>query len=285
MVRFGPAGNSQSFYDEGHRSTIEYPAWLARMGLTAYEYSFGRGVRLKEETAAAYGEALQSFDILPSCHAPYYINFATEDPQKQENNLRYVVESARRITWMGGTRVIFHPGVAGKDRGAAVMRIREGILRAQACLDEAGLSEISLCPETMGKISQIGDLEETLAFCTLDERMIPCIDFGHLYARSLGEAEGDEATEAIVWRMIQTLGIERTRKMHVHFSNIEYTSAGERRHHNYGESEYGPDFTPFAKQIIKWRLEPTVICESAGKMAEDALLFQNIYSALKENDG
>ncbi|MBE5780594.1 MAG: endonuclease IV [Clostridiales bacterium] len=282
MLRFGPAGNSESFYEAGYKSTLDQPKWLSEMGLNAYEYSFGRGVRLKEETAKSYGAEFARYGIMPSCHAPYYINMATEDPIKRENNLRYLREAAQRCIWLGGNRVIFHPGVEGKDRTGAVQRIKEGILEALNHLDELGLGEVTLCPETMGKISQIGNLEETLEFCTLDERLIPCIDFGHLYARSLGADEGDEATEAIIKRMMDVIGLERTKKMHVHFSNIEYTKAGERRHHNYGASPYGPDFTPLARQIVKWGLEPTVICESAGKMAEDAKLFLEIHQKIKE---
>ena len=95
MIHFGPAGNSQSFYDEGHKHTIEQMPWLKTMGLNAYEYSFGRGVRLKEQTAREIGEEAQKNGITLSVHAPYFINLASDDPEKYEKNLAYFTESAR----------------------------------------------------------------------------------------------------------------------------------------------------------------------------------------------
>ena len=53
---FGPAGNSDSFYAAGNKATVEAPAWLRSLGLTAYEYQCGRGVRVSEETARRMGE-------------------------------------------------------------------------------------------------------------------------------------------------------------------------------------------------------------------------------------
>ena len=281
MVRFGPAGNSESFYEQGYQHTIEQPAWLNQLGLNAYEYSFGRGVRIKDDTAEKLGEEFKKYSILPSCHAPYYINFATMEQEKSENNYRYLLQSAHAARCMGAQRVIFHPGVAGEDRKASVERIKERLKKAVLVLEDAGLGDITLCPETMGKINQVGDLQETLEFCTVSDKLMPCIDFGHLYARSLGADEGEEATCRILDAIVAALGEERGKQFHVHFSNIEYTKAGEKRHHNYGDSEYGPSFEPLAKQIVLRNLDLTIICESKGRMAEDAALFMSMWNKEK----
>ena len=281
MVRFGPAGNSESFYEQGYQHTIEQPAWLNQLGLNAYEYSFGRGVRIKDDTAEKLGEEFKKYSILPSCHAPYYINFATMEQDKSENNYRYLLQSAHAARCMGAQRVIFHPGVAGEDRKASVERIKERLKKAVLVLEDAGLGDITLCPETMGKINQVGDLQETLEFCTVSDKLMPCIDFGHLYARSLGADEGEEATCRILDAIVAALGEERGKQFHVHFSNIEYTKAGEKRHHNYGDSEYGPSFEPLAKQIVLRNLDLTIICESKGRMAEDAALFMSMWNKEK----
>ncbi|MDL2225256.1 TIM barrel protein [Eubacteriales bacterium OttesenSCG-928-M02] len=279
---FGPAGNSQSFYDAGYKHTVDQATWLTEMGLSAYEYSFGHGVRMKTDTAEKIGAAFRDQGIAISCHAPYYINFGSPDPERREKSRQHLRKAVQMLDLMQGYRVVFHPGVAGKDREAAVLMIKKEIRAMLALLADEGYGHIAICPETMGKLGQIGDLEETMAFCEMDERLIPCIDFGHLYARSLGKDEGEEATCRILDRMEAALGKDRTRQMHVHFSNIEYTDKGEKRHHNYRESIYGPDFAPLATEMAKRELCPTIICESAGKMAEDALLFQRIYERIKE---
>ena len=238
-IAFGPAGNSDSFYAQGHKSTAEQPAWLFERGLSAYEYSCGRGVRLKEETAAIIGENAKEYGIRLSLHAPYYINMATTETKKQENSIQYVLDAAQAAAWMGAQRVIFHPGVEGHGgRKTSFERICALLKQTIAQADERGFGHITLCPETMGRIKQIGDLEETLLLCKLDERLIPCVDFGHLHARSLGIYNGEDCYRALVDAMESALGRERTKNMHVHFSRIEFTKAGEKRHWNYEDTAW-----------------------------------------------
>ena len=278
MICFGPAGNSESFYAQGHKSTIEQPKWLYDLGLNAYEYSFGHGVRLSEKTGRAMGEEFQKYHISVSIHAPYYINFATEDPQKQQNSTGYILQCAQAARYLGAKRIVFHPGVQGKgERKEAVARITEGIERTLTVLDDQGYSDLTLCPESMGKIGQIGDLTETIDFCRLGQRLIPCIDFGHLYARSLGSFQGKEAYQRLINEIGKHLGEERLRQLHIHFSRIEYTKGGEKRHWTYRDTQWGPDIEPLLELIVAHNMEPVVICESSGTMAEDAKTYQALY--------
>lgn len=110
---FGPAGSSASFAAEGHTSTLEAPAWLAARGLTAYEYQCGHGLRVKLDTAAGFGAEAKAHGIAVSLHAPYYISLASDDPAKRDNSVRYILESARLVSAMGGTRIVVHPGGLG----------------------------------------------------------------------------------------------------------------------------------------------------------------------------
>lgn len=281
QIRFGPAGNSESFYAQGHKSTLEQFPWLADMGLTAYEYSFGHGVRITEKTARAVGECAAQYDIALSIHAPYYVNLATQEEEKRQNSVRFLLESARAADWMGADRVVFHPGVAGTDREAAFQRICEALPLALEALAENGLEHITLCPETMGKISQIGDLDETIAFCKQYPQLTPCIDFGHLQARTLGELQGRTGFIHIL-DALQTLGDARASRFHVHFSRIEFTKAGEKKHWTYADRQFGPDFEPLAALLVERQLCPRIICESKGTMAEDAVIFRDIYAAEAE---
>jgi deoxyribonuclease-4 len=279
MVLFGPAGNSDSFYAQGHKSTVETFAWITAMGLDAYEYSFGRGVRLGEAMAKKIGAEAAAHHVTLSVHAPYYVNLATEDAQKAENNLRYFVQSATAAKWMGARRVVFHAGTQGTlPREEAFARTRAALKDVIAALDEAGVGDIELCPETMGRAKQIGDVDEVVELCRLDERLVPAVDFGHLHARGRGALNEEADFAAVLDKLEDGLGGYRARRFHVHFSRIEYTAAGEKMHRTYEETDYGPDFEPLARLIVKRRLEPIVICESRGTMAEDAVILKRIYT-------
>lgn len=279
MILFGPAGNSKSFYDAGYKHTYEAFAWIADMGLTAYEYSFGRGVRITQQTAELIGQKAKENDITLSVHAPYYINFATGEKEKAQNNLRYLSESARAAKWMGAKRVVFHPGSQMKmERDTAFAKVKEGLEIAIGHLENEQLWDIQICPETMGKIKQIGDLEEVIELCRLDERIVPAIDFGHLHARAKGGIKTAEDYAHILDRLEESLGGYRAKRFHVHFSKIEYTAAGEKMHRSFADEGYGPEFSPLARQIA-WRdLSPVMICESKGTMAEDAVEMKRIYA-------
>lgn len=280
MIRFGPAGNSESFYAQGYKSTWQAPAWLQGMGLSAYEYSFGRGVTLSDEMAKKIAGEAQAHNIAISAHAPYFINLANPDPEKRENSFRYITESARLVRLLGGDRVVVHVGAVMKlEMEEALQNCREGLKEAYRRLDDLGLSMIHLCPETMGKKSQIGNLEQTLDFCLLDERLISCIDFAHLHALGQGALKETEDFVRVLDRMEEMLGPERARQTHIHFSTIEYTAAGEKRHRTFAETDYGPRFEMLAPLLKGRGYAPRVICESKGTMAEDALEMQQIFAA------
>lgn len=278
IARFGPAGNSDSFYAAGHKATVEAPAWLQSLGLTAYEYQCGRGVRVSTDTAKAMGEAAARCDVQLSLHAPYFISLASAEAEKRDNSVRYILESARAVAAMGGERVVVHPGgLGGLSRADATALASQTLRRAQQALDEEGLCAVRICPETMGKINQLGDLDEVLEFCKVDERVLPCIDFGHLNSRTQGGLNSREAFAAVLDRLQNELGAERAAAFHAHFSKIEYTKGGEKRHLTFADAVYGPDPAPLMQLIRERGLTPTFICESDGTQAEDARTLMRLY--------
>ena len=281
MIRFGPSGNSDSFYEQGYKSTLDAAKWLKTMGLDAYEYSFGRGISLSLEKAEKIGQSMADEGIALSVHAPYYINLANPDPDKRESSLAYILDSAVRANEMGADRVVVHVGSPMKmPREEALKNCRDGLVSAQKLLDENNLSHIHLCPESMGKKGQIGDLEETLDFCTLDDRFIPCLDFAHIHALHQGRLNTIADFEEVLNKGESVLGLERMRNMHVHFSTIEYTSAGEKRHRTFADAEFGPRFQHLAPLLNKRQYTPRIICECRGTQAEDAAEMKKIWEAL-----
>lgn len=275
---FGPAGNSDSFYNEGHKATGEAFAWLAGRGLDVYEYQCGHGARTREDTARTLGKEARAQGIGVSLHAPYYISLASKDEEKRHGSLTYILQSARIVDWMGGDRIVVHPGgLGGLPRPQAAALAADTLRQAQALLDSEGLPHVHICPETMGKINQLGDFEEILGFCEVDERFLPCVDFGHLNSRTLGGVNSREAFAALLDAMENRLGRERASRFHAHFSKIEYSAGGEKRHLTFADETYGPEPGPLLELLAERGLSPVVICESCGTQAEDAAAMKALY--------
>ncbi len=282
-IRFGPAGTGDSFKEEKHKSSVEAPAWAAARGLNAFEYQCGRGVRIKEDTAKAIAKEAQKWGVAMSVHAPYYISMSSLEEEKRLNSIEYALQSAAAVRALGGNRVIFHSGSCGKQtREAALEKALDTMARMRSALDEAGFEDILLCPETMGKVGQLGTLDEVLALCRVDARIVPCVDFGHLNARDQGSIRQKADYAAILDRMEEVLGDERARRFHVHFSKIEYTAGGEKQHLTFADTVFGPEPAPLLELFSERGLAPVVICESAGTQAEDAAWMHNFYRSLKK---
>lgn len=280
-IRFGPAGNSESFYAEGHESTLEMPAWVAGKGLNAFEYSFGRGIRLREETAREIGAEAVKYGIQMSVHMPYFINLAAEETEKREKNIGYFLDSLKIARALGAKRAVFHPGSASKGDRAEIQRRAEDFFREIIRLiDAEGYGDILLCPETMGKKKQLGRLHEVIGLCRVDERVLPTIDFGHMHC--IEQIAGKEDYARILDELANGVGRERSRCFHAHFSRIEYTDGGEKMHHTFADTEYGPEFYPLAELIAERDLKPTFICESKGTMAEDAVEMMEMYRKARQ---
>lgn len=283
-IKFGSAGAPDAFYAEGHKSSLAMPDWLADKGLDAYEYQCSRGVKIKEPMARELGEKARQRGVALSIHAPYYINLSTEEADKRIKTKGYILDSLRAARWMGARTVVFHPGGGpGADRGISFARSLDLFKEILADVKAEGLDDILLAPETMGKINQLGSLDEVLQLCKLGEQVVPCVDFGHLNAVGQGNLRTKEDYADILTKISNALGSEVLQRLHMHFSPIEFTKAGEKKHWTLKESHlYGPDFTPLAQLIWDMRLEPVIICESAGTQAEDALVFKGIYEQIKE---
>ena len=184
--RFGTAGLADS-YTVKKFDPAAIAAYTAGFGLTAFEYQCGRGVRLAHDKAAALGAACAERGIALSVHAPYYISMSSLEEDKRLHSIDYLLQSCALVKALGGRRVIFHSGSCGKQsREEALEKALDTMARAVKACDEAGFEDCILCPETMGKVNQLGTLDEVLALCEVDPRITPCIDFGHLYARSCG---------------------------------------------------------------------------------------------------
>lgn len=281
MIKFGPSGNSLSFYEKGYKHTEQAAAFCKDLGLDCFEYSFGKGIMLSEGKAELIGGEFEKYGVELSVHAPYFINFANPLDEKAQNSFNYVLNSARFVKLMGGNRVVFHPATEGKlSRKEAVELTKDRLKVLRDLIYSNGLEDILFCPETMGKQAQIGTLEEIVEFCKIDDVFLPTIDFGHLNAREGGSLKGVQDYKDRLEYMISELGYERVKEFHVHFSKIMYGAKGEIRHLTFEDEIYGPEFEPLAVALNELKLEPHILCESAGTQSEDALEMKRIYTKL-----
>ncbi len=273
---FGPGGNSRSFYESGHKTTVEAPDFVRSLGLGAYEFEAGNGITAGETTLRKIGDAARAAGVELSLHAPYYISLSGTDPEKRLKSVEYIQKSLAAAELLGADLIVIHCGSAGKISSEEAMRVSADTLLNT--LEAVGDTKIKLGIETMGKRNQLGTLEEVLTLCRMDPRFAPVVDFGHLNARECGGLFPDADAYRRVFDAVANALDENTAKyMHCHFSKIEFTSAGEKRHLTFADTVYGPEFEPLAEALAKDGLCPRIISESAGTQSEDALAMQNAY--------
>lgn len=284
MIKFGPSGNSESFYAAGYDRTEESALFVKAHGLDCFEYSFGRGVRMSEDKAISIGDAFRENGIEISVHAPYFINFANPDEEMAAKSYGYVLDSAKVLKLMGGIRVVFHPAAQGKvSREAAVDCTVERLKVLRDYIYLNNMQDLMFCPETMGKAAQIGTIEEIVKFCEIDAVYTPCVDFGHVNAREQGSLKTANDYKSRLEYMIERLGFERMKHFHVHFSKIQYGAKGEIRHLTLADNVFGPEFEPLAQVLHELKLEPYIVSESAGTQIEDAAEMKRIYESLQKS--
>jgi len=244
-ILLGPAGTPA-------KNTFEGVSKIKELGLQAMEVQFSHGMNMSETLAKKIGEEQKRIGTRLSVHAPYYINLASEDKKKREESKKRIINSCDRAHLMGASPVVFHPAYFGKHEKERVFQMaKEAIDDIMKIIKKNGW-KVQLAPETTGKHSALGSLDETIHLVK-ETKCSMCVDFAHLYARNYGKINYAEILDKVSKLKINHL--------HCHFSNINYTSKGEQNHMNL---DHQPDFTPLAKELIKRRKPEaiTIICES-----------------------
>jgi len=261
IVRLGPAGSPA-------KSTLEGIREVRKLGLRALEVEFVRGVHMGIPLAKECGAEAKRLGIELSVHAPYYINLASEDPKKQVESKQRILDSAERGHYLGAREIVFHPAYFGKADKEKVFQIVKGhILEMQETIQKRGW-DVSLSPETTGKHSAFGSLEETIRLVK-ETKCSFNIDFAHLYARNYGKIDYGEILDKVQKEL-------NPKHVQCHFSNISYTSKGERNHEVMNSH---PPFEPLAKEILKRKLNITIISESPVTW-RDSLKMKGIFEKL-----
>lgn len=278
---FGPGGNSDAFRLSGYKSTVDAPSWVKSIGLNAYEYEAGNGLSASPKILAEIGKKAREHNIKMSFHTPYFISLSGVVEEKRLNSINYIRQSLDAAKLLGAGTIVVHSGSAAKISRDEAMRLAgDTLVKTLEAVDTYGI-KIGL--ETMGKINQLGTLDEVLELCRIDSAFVPVVDFGHLNARDLGGVflSADDYLR-VFDKIDRALGATVAENLHCHFSKIEWTGSGEKRHLTFEDNVYGPNFEPLIEMIYKNNLSPTIICESAGTQSDDALSMKKYYEEIQK---
>lgn len=270
-IRFGTSGNPPNFFkSEFGKNRVNAPDWIKAIGLNAYERMMTYGARMKEEDAIELGKKAKRQDIALSVHAPYYIVLTSEKSRVIKNSINEMLKTLHLSSLMGAKKIVFHPGF-GEDVKRVIQNLK--------AIEKEKRKNIKLLPETMGKISQLGSLDHVLSICECTGCM-PCIDFGHLHARSLGGLKGKEDFKKILIKIENRVGRNALKNLHCHFYPVDFTDKGERVHRAVTEKNAFPKFEPFAELISEFKIYPTLISESKDSQDIGALHMQSVMRKL-----
>ena len=280
--RFGPAGVPQGF--KTLKSPVaEMPIYLHDEGLDAFEYQavrWGPKPQMKREEAEKLGRNAVQNDVWLTLHGSYFINLCGE-AEVLEASKKRLLACVTAADWMGAHAVVFHPGFYGKKSPKEALEICiKAMKEVIETMRANNITKVQLAPETTGKQSQLGSLQEILTMCEEVELTEPTIDWAHLHARERGKLKTKEDFRRVIDEIEKRLGTDAVKNLHCHFSQIEFTDKGEKRHHTMDEVEYGPDFKLLASLIVDLDLKPVLICESPN-LDIDAQKMRDILNGLK----
>ncbi len=269
-IRLGPSGIPLSCKGKG---TIEGIKTVAKLGLTAMEINFTHGIYMSLKTARELGKTAKELDVELSIHVPYYINLASEKKKIIEASKKRIINSLKLGNIMNATVVAVHAGYYGRDKEKAKQMIFKACKEINEKIEKNNWN-IKFGLETMGKQKSFGTLKEIIEICKRLKNVIPYLDLAHIYARNGGQINYKE--------IFDELKVLKLKKYHCHFSGIKYSLVGIRR----GNEKYHvplrearPDFEPFAKEILKRKIDTTIISESPI-LEKDSLRMKKIFERL-----
>lgn len=274
-VIFGPAGKPIEFKGKAFLS----PEFLGPIGLHAFEYQSTYGVKIGEGASLKLRESAEENNVLVSMHCPYYVNLASKEEEKIDKTINHLFKSALVGEAMGAYRLVFHPGFYSNRKRDVVLDLAKDTCKKliEKCENE-GIENFTFSPETTGKRSQLGNIDEIIELCASFDHFEPTIDFAHVHARGRGILNKKEDYNCIFSKLEDNLDIER---LHCHFTTIEYTHAGERKHHTLAEEDkYGPYIKDLLLNLIENDWKATIICETP-LIDQDALRMKELYDSLK----
>ena len=271
---FGTAGVPLS---APSRSTLDGVPQVRKLGLGCMELEFVRGIRMSPEVAKQVKALAEKNDVVLTAHGPYYINLNSQDKAITNASVKRILDTARIANICGAFSITFHAAyymTLSKEK--VFETVRKNLLNITRTLNEEGV-KLWIRPETTGKASQFGDIDELIKLSQEVEQVMPCVDFAHLHARSNGKFNTYKEFSEVLEKLEKGLGKEALDNMHIHMSGIEYTEKGERNHLFLKDSDM--NYKDLMRAFKDFKCKGCVINESPN-LEEDAMLMKKEYERI-----
>ena len=250
---------------------------LEELKLDGLELEFVHGVRMTAQNKELVKKISKEKDMVLTAHGPYYINLNSKEQEKIEASITRVLDTARIGKELGAYSVTYHAafymGMKPEDVYKKVETSMETICKT---LDEEG-NDIWVRPETTGKPTQWGNLEEIVKLSKNFKQVLPCVDFSHLHARTNGKYNTYDEFCAIFEYIGKELGDYALNNFHAHIAGIDYGEKGEKKHLMLEESDM--NYKDLIKAFKKFDIKGVIVCESPV-MERDAVLLKEYYQSL-----
>ena len=246
---------------------------LDEMNLDGLELEFVRGVRISDKSR----EAVKATTKVITAHAPFYVNLNAREAEKIEASTQRIIETAEVTNSLGGYSITFHAGFyLGQEAELVYNNIKSQIKIITETLEKTN-NKIWIRPETTGKATQWGDLEEIVRLSKEFKTVLPCVDFSHLHARYNGISNTYDEFCTIFEKIGNEIGNYALENFHAHIAGIEYGEKGEKKHLNLDESDF--NYKDLLKAFKKFNVKGAVVCESPN-IEDDAKLLKEYYLSL-----
>ncbi len=250
---------------------------LKEMNLDGMELEFVHGVRMNPEYREFVKKIREENNYAITAHAPFYINLNSKEEDKIEASVVRIIETAKTAYEAGAFSITFHAAFyMGKDKETVYNQVKSKITQISELLKQEKIN-VWIRPETTGKSTQWGDLEEIVRLSKEFDNVLPCIDFSHLHARSGGEYNTYDEFSKILETVGNEIGTYALENFHGHLAGIDYSSKGEKKHLNLEESDM--NYKDLLKAMKEFGIKGALVCESPN-IEDDAKLLKTYYESL-----
>lgn len=261
------------------RNTLNGIKRVKELGLGGMELEFVRNVNVSEQMALDLKELARSLGVTLTCHGSYFVNLSSAEKEKRGASIQRILAAARRAWLSGAYSLTFHAAFYQKTEPRKVYENVKNALREITEMLQSESNKIWIRPETTGKPTQFGTVDEIVSLSQELEQVMPCIDFSHLHARSNGKMNSYQEFSSVFEKVEASLGRKALKEMHCHVSGIAYSEKGERHHLNLKESDF--NYMELLRAFKDFNAAGVLVCESPN-IEEDALLLKKEFESLKQ---
>ncbi len=248
---------------------------LKEMNLDGMELEFVHGVRMSDDNRSFVKDMAKNFVI--TAHGPFYINLNSKEEEKVEASVQRIIDTAAVAAQAGAFSITYHAAFyMGKDKETVFEQVKNQTKRIIDILENEKI-KVWVRPETTGKATQWGDIDEIINLSKEFEQVLPCVDFSHLHARSAGEYNTYDEFSKVLEKMGNNIGQYALENFHGHLAGIEYTAKGEKQHLNLENSDM--NYKDLIKAMKEFGVKGALVCESPN-IEDDCKLLKDYYESL-----